>query len=55
MVKQIPCHILMQLENYFQSRGKIRRLPATSSRYVLAKKGTALGAIPDILIPYLDV
>jgi len=55
MVKQTLCHIFIQLENYFQSRGKIRQLPATYSRYVVAKKGIALEAIPDIFIPHLDV
>ena len=55
MVKQYLCHILIQLENSFQSTGKIQRLPATCLRYVVAKKGIALEAIPDILIPHLDV
>jgi hypothetical protein len=55
MAQQYLCHILIQLENYFQSRGKIRRLPATCSRYDIAKKGIALEAISDILILHLDV
>jgi len=55
MVKQTLCHILIQMENYFQSGDKIRQLPATHSRYVVAKKGITLEAIPDIFIPHLDV